>query len=751
MLNASGPEDCPMGRADGAVAKVFYNRDMRCESCHTELPEGAAFCFACGAKCSDDTKLVDFEYAAFISYRHLPRDQEVAKRVQKAIETFRMPRGFDVRGDASMRLGKCFRDEDELAAAHSLPDRILDALGKSSALIVICTPDTKDSIWVQREVSAFIEMRGRERVFAVLADGTSTESIPELLREKTVESDGSVGHSSPLAVDMRPEALKKEREETLRLIAAIARCGYDDLKQRDRARRRKRIAIGAIASIAAVAMIVGALIFASNAHRNAQIAESQRLAAESERLFSQGDRYGAIEKALEALPKSEASNDRPYVPEARAALEDALEIKFDENRPWNLCYSVDENCDISSIQACPYEGWFATLDSDVVLNCYEIKTGKRLSTVHLLELIEDVPMEIDYDASNWTMVPAGNRIIVSERDGSCVLGCLDVSTGDVVWVYYDTVSGLSISDDASTLDLFCHLDDVFYVGALSVSNGEWLGTRQFDNPGVPHYSWLFPTSMGNYAKTLFVGFDKLICRYDIVDNTAITLELPNSDYVSSVAHVNNTLIVTSATLLDTDSSSQNYGTGFVTVSALSEDLQLIWSQNSTWSPQVVDSRRGFVGPDQDPEAVDFADVDGPTVAVLAGNSVQLIAVDNGDLLYEESFPFPVVGIDPIGPDGETYAIYITCADGSVWMRLVDELALSGGPIAFYYPGPIDCARVDWYYSKGCFAIARSLDDPSRLFVYQAETRTAKDAVPPESYSLDDLIGLAHEQLDAVAQ
>ena len=79
-------------------------------------------------------------YAAFISYRHLPRDAEVACEVQRAIEEYRLPRHVAQAHQAFRppKLGKCFRDEDELAASHSLPDSIREALAASRALIVIC-------------------------------------------------------------------------------------------------------------------------------------------------------------------------------------------------------------------------------------------------------------------------------------------------------------------------------------------------------------------------------------------------------------------------------------------------------------------------------------------------------------------------------------------------------------------------------------------------------------------------------------
>ncbi|UPT64945.1 MAG: hypothetical protein M0D54_10905 [Hyphomonadaceae bacterium JAD_PAG50586_4] len=49
-------------------------------------------------------------YVAFISYAHV--DQAIARRLQGFVERFRH---VAVEGQKPRRLGRCFRDEDELA------------------------------------------------------------------------------------------------------------------------------------------------------------------------------------------------------------------------------------------------------------------------------------------------------------------------------------------------------------------------------------------------------------------------------------------------------------------------------------------------------------------------------------------------------------------------------------------------------------------------------------------------------------
>ena len=88
------------------------------------------------------------EYIAFISYRHMPLDSSVAKRIQRSIERYAVPKEFRGR-TGGKRLGRVFRDEDELPASANLSESITHALDHAQYLIVICTPDLPQSHWCE--------------------------------------------------------------------------------------------------------------------------------------------------------------------------------------------------------------------------------------------------------------------------------------------------------------------------------------------------------------------------------------------------------------------------------------------------------------------------------------------------------------------------------------------------------------------------------------------------------------------------
>ena len=94
-------------------------------------------------------------YIAFISYRHLPLEKDIAKKLHRRIEHYVIPTGLRKNGEK--KLGYVFRDQEELPISGNLSENIQNALNRSEYLIVICSPETVKSAWVRREISFFLE------------------------------------------------------------------------------------------------------------------------------------------------------------------------------------------------------------------------------------------------------------------------------------------------------------------------------------------------------------------------------------------------------------------------------------------------------------------------------------------------------------------------------------------------------------------------------------------------------------------
>jgi hypothetical protein len=213
-----------------------------------------------------------FRYDAFISYASGTRegkgatfDRRVGERLQRLMEAYRAPRrGWGAR---LARVGRVFRDRDELHATNDLSQMLREALAGSRYLIVVCSPRARASRWVNREVAEFARARGVENILLLLIEGEPDESFPTALEQLT---PGVSPLDRYLAADIRgespAESMRLLKREKLRLIAPLLGYRFDDLRQRDHERTVRRLA-GVVLGAAALVVGLVALSLVLNAAR----------------------------------------------------------------------------------------------------------------------------------------------------------------------------------------------------------------------------------------------------------------------------------------------------------------------------------------------------------------------------------------------------------------------------------------------------------------------------------------------------
>lgn len=208
------------------------------------------------------------KYSAFISYNH--RDQKWARWLHRAIETYRVPKNLRGRegrnGLIGTKLDPVFRDRDELAAGADLGALVQEALVQADSLIVICSPNGRRSKWVNEEIREFTKLGRRDRIFCLIVDGEPNAVDPELECIPPAMFDD--GASEPLAADIRPKQDSKTASR-LKLIAAVLDVEYDELRQRENARRVRRMTVFATVSSLAFVITAGLAIAAYLARNEA--------------------------------------------------------------------------------------------------------------------------------------------------------------------------------------------------------------------------------------------------------------------------------------------------------------------------------------------------------------------------------------------------------------------------------------------------------------------------------------------------
>lgn len=197
-------------------------------------------------------------YRAFISYSQ--RNKTHARRLHQALERYRLPKGVEAAVDIKTRkLGRFFRDDEEMGAATDLGAALQGAIADAESLIVVCSPDAARSTWVNEEIIHFKRTGRVDNIFAVVVAGTPNstdeqECFPPALRY-ALGDDGTLSdqRAEPLAVDSRKEPFARV---LTRLVAGLAQVPFDALWKREQ-RRAAAQAVTLSLTVFFIALIVG--------------------------------------------------------------------------------------------------------------------------------------------------------------------------------------------------------------------------------------------------------------------------------------------------------------------------------------------------------------------------------------------------------------------------------------------------------------------------------------------------------------
>lgn len=181
-----------------------------------------------------------YKYYAFISYSR--KDQKWAKWLQNRLETYRLPSKIrKENSDIPKRIVPIFRDKTDLSGVI-LEESIRKELDASKFLIVICSTNSKNSVWVNKEIEYFKSLGKADRIIPLMLE-PSLDCFPEEISNIT---------PALLGVSLKQEG---KRHAFLQIVSTLLGLRYDDLAKRDKKRSIKRNSILSI--MVAMLMIVG--------------------------------------------------------------------------------------------------------------------------------------------------------------------------------------------------------------------------------------------------------------------------------------------------------------------------------------------------------------------------------------------------------------------------------------------------------------------------------------------------------------
>lgn len=234
------------------------------------------------------------KYKAFFSYSR--QDDQSANWLHRQLDRFRLDRSISPKDKSETlprTLHPVFRDRTDLPGGGKLKDGIQKALEDSERLVVLCSPASAKSPWVDMEVAAFITMGRGDQIYPVIA--------PDLPDTDDVERDyfpPSLRGRGLLAADLREireengRLIGDGRESgKLKLIAGMLGLELDKLIQRERRRQRQLMALmtGAAFGFAGLAALAGVFAWlASVREKQAVSALAQQFAQRSWELQDNG-------------------------------------------------------------------------------------------------------------------------------------------------------------------------------------------------------------------------------------------------------------------------------------------------------------------------------------------------------------------------------------------------------------------------------------------------------------------------------
>ena len=386
-------------------------------------------------------------YTAFISYNH-EVDHLLAAALRTSLQSFAKPW-------YRLRAVRIFRDTASLAPDSSLPASIERALSESEFLIVLASPESAQSMWVNREVQHWLKTRSIDTLILVLTHGDIVWD--PTTRAFDSERTTSLGPalrgaytSEPLYLDLRwiedaeGRSLRhpRFREAVAGLSARLRHRPKDELIGEDVRSHRNAMRLawtgGTLVLLLAVAAIIGAFV----ANQQRQEAVEQRRVADRRLLSVQAEQL--LDQSPDLLPRSallaiEALRTNAG-PEAEQVLRRSLALLP------RLVREIDAGREAGDVTALAFDqaGERLAIGGRRGLGLWQVETGDRIGEAGTLSVTS---LEFDSPRPSLTALNSNRlvRLPLADLEEAEVLGPVPrqavVGSGGGGWIAWPAPEG----------------------------------------------------------------------------------------------------------------------------------------------------------------------------------------------------------------------------------------------------------------------------------------------------------------------
>lgn len=408
----------------------------------------------------------DFEFDAFISYSR--KDVQFVRKLEAALEGYRPPSGLG----PPPRYLRIFRDETDFTGSEYLAS--LERNLKASAhLLLVCSPSSRQSPYVNGEIELFAKHRGAAHVVTLLLSGIpNNEATPDQEALKAFPDRLLAMLPTPLAADYRSFDLAKDKIARGAFESAwykvvtdlyqdygVSRAQIEQREKRRQARRRAwtaGIAGGVMVALAGLAVV--AWVQRGEAERQRDEATRQSTVALSRQLTAQADLLmseRSEEPELAALLAAEAVRRSPSL-ESDRILRAAL-----ATLPKSL-WVASHGGPVRSVTFTPDGAHLVSGSDDGSVRIFESGGGGEVR-------------RLQFDTAVLAALVSGDGrlLAVGRRDGSVQLW--EGLGTRAVWsaTCGAPVAGLSFSSDSRRLSAGCRADRTLSVSSPDLVRHVW--------------------------------------------------------------------------------------------------------------------------------------------------------------------------------------------------------------------------------------------------------------------------------------
>ena len=395
-------------------------------------------------------------FDAFVSYSR--DDAKFARWLERELERYRPPHTLAIK-----RLN-VFRDVQDLVG-NELSDAITTALRKSSALLVVCSPSSRHSKWVGREIEAFAKQNGPSRILPLLRSGRPNHEVAaEQSEQDAAFHEALYTHlEEPLAADFRrfpgerwTSRRSRLREAKYQVLAFLLNTTKESLLRRQQQRTRLFVGL-AFAAMLTVTVAFGWIAWLAN--ENKKEAQHQTLVAEERLATAQSRELAANAMSLLdedpelatllALHASETSRTG----EADDALRKALASNRLVEHYSGLGYAISGDGDtVASSSIDDQSGVFAIATGEplfghsLLAGTMALSPSGRYLAIAGTDFAQGAVWDLSasaqlaslaYDSTSLIFSPNGERLLSisdtpADETTAHRLVALEVSTGDVL-------------------------------------------------------------------------------------------------------------------------------------------------------------------------------------------------------------------------------------------------------------------------------------------------------------------------------